>query len=184
MFRKQWKPKTERDETPPEIKDIDKARTRTMQRAVTLLAAKPRSIAELRQRLLEKQWTNAEIVESVLGKLEEYQFLNDERFARDYAASKLRQKPQGKRKLQQTLSQKQLDKEIVNIALEQVFEETPEDELVEKAIEKRINLKGFPKDRNETKKFYDYLLRQGFSYGLISEKMRQIKLEATEEFED
>ena len=152
-----------------------------MQRAVTLLAAKPRSRGELRQRLLEKQWTNGEIVESVLNKLEEYQFLNDERFAHDLAHSKLRQKPQGKRKLQQTLSQKQLDKETVSNALEQVFEETPESELVEKAIEKRINLKGFPKDRAETKKFYDYLLRQGFSYGLIGEKMREI---AKNEFDE
>jgi regulatory protein len=184
VFRKKWKPKTEQDETPLEIKDVEKARTRTMQRAVTLLAAKPRSRGELRQRLLEKQWTNTEIVESVLNKLEEYQFLNDERFAHDYAASKLRQKPQGKRKLQQTLSQKQLDKETVSNALEQVFEETPESELVGKAVEKRINLKGFPKDRDETKKFYDYLLRQGFSYGLIAEKMREIKLETTDEIEE
>ena len=184
MFRKKWKPKTEPDEAPPEIKDVDKARTRTMQRAVTLLAAKPRSRGELRQRLLEKQWTNAEIVEGVLNKLEDYQFLNDEKFAHDFAASKLRQKPQGKRKLQQTLSHKQLDKETVNIALEQVFEETPESEMVAKAIEKRINLKGFPKDRDETKKFYDYLLRQGFSYGLVSEKMREIKLETSDEIEE
>ncbi|MEP6924045.1 MAG: regulatory protein RecX [Pyrinomonadaceae bacterium] len=182
MFRKKWKPKTERDETPAEIKDVDKARTRTMQRAVTLLAAKPRSRGELRQRLLEKNWTNAEIVESVLQKLEEYKFLNDEQFAHDFAASKLRQKPQGKRKLQQTLARKQLDKETVETALEQVFEETPEIELVAQAIEKRIRLKGIPANRDETKKFYDYLFRQGFSYGLVSEKMREIAKDSVDEF--
>jgi regulatory protein len=173
MFRKKWKPKIETDE-PREIKDIAKARERTMQRAVTLLAAKPRSIGELRGRLLEKNWTNEEIVESVLIKLEEYKFVNDEQFAHDFAASKLRQKPQGKRKLQQTLANKQLGKETVEQALSQVYEETPENELIDQAIEKRINLKGVPRDRDEMKKFYDYFLRQGFSYGLISEKMREI----------
>ena len=145
-----------------------------MQRAVTLLAAKPRSIGELRQRLLEKNWTNEEIVESVLQKLEEYKLLNDQQFAHDYAASKLRQKPVGKRKLKQTLSQKQLDKETVESALEQVFEEIPESELVAQAIEKRIRVKGIPQDRDETKKFFDYLLRQGFSYDLVRDKMREI----------
>lgn len=168
----------ERDESGEEksfeITDIPKARKRTMERAVRLLAARPRSIGELKTRLLEKQWTNEEIVDSVLKTLEEHKFVNDEQFAHDFAASKLRQKPVGKRKLQQSLSQKQLDKETVNNALEQVYEETPESDVVAAAIEKRIRLKGLPKDRDETKKFYDYLMRQGFSYGLISERMREI----------
>lgn len=173
MFRKKWKPKNEAEE-PLEIKDVDKARKRTMERAVRLLAAKPRSIGELRERLLEKNWTNREIVETVLQKLEEYKFVNDDQFAHDFAASKLRQKPVGKRKLQQTLQQKQLGKETVEQALEQVYEETPEADLIAEAIRKRIRLKGFPENRDEAKKFYDYLMRQGFSYNLISEKMREI----------
>lgn len=176
MFKKKWKPKPARDaaEKPVEIIDIAKARKRTMERAVRLLAARPRSINELKSRLLEKQWTNEEIVDAVLKTLEEHKFVDDEQFAHDFAASKLRQKPQGKRKLQQSLSQKQLDKETVAGALEAVYEETPESDLVEEAIKKRIRLKGAPQDRAETKKFYDYLMRQGFSYGLISEKMREL----------
>lgn len=182
MFRKKWKPKTESDE-PVEIKDVDKARKRTMERAVRLLAAKPRSVGELRQRLLEKNWTNEEIVEGVLQRLEEYKFVNDEQFAHDFAASKLRQKPQGKRKLKQTLANKQLDKETVENALEQVYEETPESDLVAEAIEKRIRAKGIPKDRDETKKFFDYLMRQGFAYDLIRDKMREIVKEQINEDE-
>ena len=115
MFRKKPNPKTDE---PVEIKDAEKARKRTMERAVRLLAAKPRSVGELRERLLEKNWTNREIVESVLSKLEEYKFVNDEQFAHDFAASKLRQKPVGKRRLQQTLQQKQLAKETVEQELE------------------------------------------------------------------
>lgn len=88
------------------IKDVEKARERTMNRAVKLLAAKPRSIGELRERLLEKAWTNDEIVNLVLEKLKEYGYLDDEKYAVDLALSKLRQKPQGKRRLQQAMSQK------------------------------------------------------------------------------
>jgi regulatory protein len=142
-----------------------------MNRAVKLLAAKPRSVRELRERLLEKLWTNEAIVEGVIEKLKEYKYLDDERYARDVAVSKLLQKPQGKRRLQQTMSQKKLDKEIVDRAVAEAFEKLPEDALIEQAIAKRLRLKGTPATREDTKKFYDHLLRQGFGYDLIREKM-------------
>jgi regulatory protein len=145
-----------------------------MNRAVKLLAAKPRSVLELRERLLEKRWTDEEIVDGVLEKLKEYKYLDDEQFAKDLALSKLRQKPQGKRRLKQSLSQKKLDKEIVDDAITTAFEKLPEDELINRAIQKRLRLKGHPETREDKKKFYDFLLRQGFSFDLISTRMRDI----------
>jgi regulatory protein len=156
------------------IKDPERARERTMNRAVKLLAAKPRSIRELRERLLEKAWTSAEIVDAVLEKLKEYKYLDDDQFARDLAVSKLRQKPQGRRRLQQTMSQKQLDKDVVKGAIDAAFEKLPEAGLIGRAIEKRVRIKGVPETREDKKKFYDHLLRQGFAFDLIREKMRDI----------
>ena len=156
------------------VKDEVRSRERTMSRAVKLLAAKPRSVRELRDRLLEKLWTNDEIVDAVVEKLKEYKYLDDEQYARDLAVSKLRQKPQGKRRLQQTMSQKKLDKETVDAAITQAFEKLPEDELIDVAIAKRLRLKGKPETREDVKKFYDHLLRQGFSFDLIREKMSAV----------
>jgi len=145
-----------------------------MNRAVKLLAAKPRSVRELRERLLEKLWTNDEIVDAVIEKLKDYKYLDDEQYARDLAASKLRQKPQGKRRLQQSMSQKKLDKEIVEAAITEAFEKLPEEGLIDEAIAKRLRLKGRPQTREDTKKFYDHLLRQGFGFDLIREKMAAV----------
>ncbi len=156
------------------VNDAAKSRKRTMDRAVRLLAAKPRSVRELRERLLEKLWTNDEIVDGVIEKLKEYKYLDDEQFARDAALSKLRQKPQGKRKLQMSMSQKKLDKETVETAIAEAFDKIPESELIDRAIEKRLRLKGKPETREETKKFYDHLLRQGFGFDLIREKMSAV----------
>ncbi|MFN0280053.1 MAG: regulatory protein RecX [Pyrinomonadaceae bacterium] len=153
------------------MNDVERSRERTMNRAVKLLAAKPRSVRELRERLLEKLWTNDAVVDSVIEKLKEYKYLDDEQFAGDLAVSKLRQRPQGKRRLQQAMSQKKLDKEIVEAAIDSAFEKLPEDKLIDLAIEKRLRLKGKPGTREETKKFLDHLLRQGFGYDLIREKM-------------
>jgi regulatory protein len=174
--RKEIKPDEERV-----VKNPERARQKTFDRAVNLLAYKPRSVVELRTRLMEKEWTNSQIVEEVLVKLEGYGYLNDGQFAKDFAASQLRGKPIGKRVLRQKLAMKKLDKETIQAAIETVFEETPEAEVIERAVAKRLRLKGKPETREDVKKFYDYLLRQGFSYDMVSSKMREI---AARDFEE
>lgn len=172
------------DEEKRVVKDAERSRERTMNRAVKLLAAKPRSVGELRERLLEKLWTNEEIVDAVIEKLKDYKYLDDGQFARDFAVSKLRQKPQGKRRLQQTMSQKMLDKETVEAAITEAFEKNPESDLIDLAIEKQLRLKGIPETRDATKKFYDHLLRQGFSFDLIREKLAAISARRIDEAEE
>ena len=157
------------------VKDVEHSRERTMNRAVKLLAAKPRSVRELRERLLEKLWTDETIVDAVIEKLKEYNYLDDQQFARDVAISKLRQKPQGRRRLHQAMSQKKLDRETVENAIAAAYEKLPENELIDAAIEKRIRIKGKPETREDEKKFYDHLMRLGFGYGLIKEKLNELQ---------
>lgn len=171
MFRKYRKPVEDEDRV---VKDPLRSRERTMNRAVKLLAAKPRSIGELRTRLLEKHWTNDEIVDSVIEKLKEYKYLDDDQFAGDLALSKLRQKPQGKRKLQQSLSRKQISRETMDRAIESAFEKMPENELLDQAIAKRMRLKGVPETREDKKRFFDHLLRQGFDLGLVRDQLNAL----------
>jgi regulatory protein len=178
MRNRKWKPKRERatdeSESAPRTLDPDKARERTFQRAIKLLAAKPRSVAELRERLLEKQWTNESIVDNVLARLHEYGYLNDERFAFGYASFKVRQKPVGRQRLQRDLALKKVPRETADEALRLVFEETPEETLVDRAIEKRVRLRGRPQTRAEVKSLFDHLLRQGFSYEMVINKVRAL----------
>ena len=163
----------EAEERPRRPVDPEKARERTLQRAVKLLAAKPRSVAELRERLLEKEWTDEAAVEHALSKLQEYGYLDDDRFAFGFASYRVRQKPVGRQRLARDLQTKKVSKETADAALELVYQETPEEELITRAIEKRIRLRGRPATRQETKSLYDHLLRLGFSYDLIIRKVRE-----------
>lgn len=183
MRQRRWKPKVTQlhdDEQPsePRLFDLEKTRTRTMQRAVKLLAAKPRSIGELRERLLEKKTTNESVVDAVIKKLAEYGYLDDRRFALGYASSQVRQKPVGLHRLQRALQQKLVDQETAEEAIRLVFEETPETELIDRAIAKRVRLRGQPKTRAETKSLLDHLFRQGFSFELVTEKVRAVAKES------
>lgn len=177
MRKRKWKSNATQineaeTERPARILDPEKARAKTMKRAGNLLAAKPRSINELRERLLEKEWTNEEIVEGVIAKLGEYGYVNDERFAFGYASSRVRQRPLGRGRLLRDLQLKKVDRETADEAVRQVFEETPEEELIDRAIQKRIRLRGVPQTRAETKSLFDHLLRQGFSFDLVIRRVR------------
>lgn len=153
--------------------DPEKARARTLQRAVKLLAAKPRSVEELRERLLEREWTDEAAADYALSKLKEYGYLDDERFAFGFASYRVKQKPLGRQRLARDLKTRKVSKETADAALELVYQETPEEELITRAIEKRVRLRGRPATRQETKSLYDHLLRLGFPYDLIIRKVRE-----------
>ncbi len=156
------------------VSSPEQIRSRTFQRAAKLLAAKPRSIAELRERLAERSGVTEKLVDEVIARLKEYGYLDDERFALSYASLKVKQKPTGRRRLQQDLKMKQVPSAVAEEALNQVYAETSEDELIDRAIEKRIRLRGRPKSRLEAKSLFDHLLRQGFAFELVSVKVRHI----------
>ena len=160
----------------------DEIRARAFQRAVKLLAAKPRSIAELRERLAER-CSSKTVIETVIARLREYGYLDDERYALGYASSKVRQQPIGRRRLQLSLQRKKVDRAVADEALDQVFAETPEEELLDRALEKRVRLRGRPKTRAEAKSLFDHLLRQGFPFELVSQKVRAVSKADLEETE-
>ena len=152
----------------------EKMRERTFQRAAKLLAAKPRSIAELRERLLAGRPSNEDVVETVIARLREYGYLDDDRFAVGYASWKVKQRPIGRRRLERDLTMKQVDRTVAEEALDQVFAETSEEELIDRAIEKRTRLRGLPTTRTEAKSLFDHLLRQGFPFDLVGDKVRAV----------
>jgi regulatory protein len=163
------------------VLDPAKARARVFQRAARLLAAKQRSVAELRERLLAGRGATKANVEEVIARLREYGYLDDERFAQSYASLRLQQRPIGRHRLQRDLWLKKIDKKTADSALDQIFEQTPEGDLIDQAIARRVRLRGKPKTREEAKKLFDHLLRQGFPFELVSEKVRAL---AKDEIDD
>jgi regulatory protein len=154
--------------------DPAKARERVFQRAAKLLAARQRSVAELREKLSTTRGATKANVEEVIARLSEYGYLDDAKFAESYASLRLRERPIGRRRLERDLWLKKVDKKTAETALDEVFESTPEAELIDRAIAKRVRLRGRPKTREDAKKLFDHLLRQGFEFELVSEKVRAV----------
>ena len=150
------------------------ARARLFQRAAKLLAARQRSVAELREKLSTSRGASQPVVEEVIARLTEYGYLDDAKFAQTYASLRLRERPLGRRRLQRNLWQKKVDKQTAEAVLDEVFVATPERDLIDRAIAKRIRLRGKPATREDARKLFDHLLRQGFEFDLVSEKVRSI----------
>lgn len=147
---------------------------KTMQRAFRLLSYKPRTVGEMRGRLLEKEWADADIVEQVIERLRELNYLNDETYASNFASSRLTMKPLGPARLRRDLQLRKLPQETVEATLTEAYIERPEEELIESALTKRIRLKGLPSDRAGRGKLLAWLMRRGFSYDLAMRKLREI----------
>lgn len=171
------------DDKPARPVDPEKARTRTLQRAVKLLAAKPRSVGELRERLSEKAWATDDAIDYALAKLQEHKYLDDAQFAQVFANSRVKQKPMGRSRVAMDLTKKKIDPDTAQAALDKIFDETPESELVEEAIARYLRTRGAPTDRAAQKRLFDFLMRRGFSYDLIAPRVRAAAANAEDETE-
>jgi regulatory protein len=143
-----------------------------MARAVRLLAAKSRSRAELRERLLEK--ADEITVDRAIQRLEQLGYLNDERFAASFAASKISTRPIGSARLRRDLHRRQVASDVAESAIKVAYEETSEETLIDRAIAKRLRIRGKPETREETHKLFAHLMRQGFGFDLVMKKIRRI----------
>jgi len=146
---------------------------KTMERALKLLSFKPRSIAQMRERLLEKEWAEEAIVDRVIERLKELGYLNDEQFAASYASARLSARPLGRTRLRRDLQNKKLPSQITEQTLDEVYADGAEEDLLDRAIAKRLRLKGTPQTPEDVKKLFDYLIRRGFSYQLVLRKVRE-----------
>jgi SOS response regulatory protein OraA/RecX len=66
-----------------------------------------------------------------------------------------------------------LPNEITEQTLDQIYEGDAEEELIDRALAKRLRLKGAPATPEAAKKLFDYLMRRGFGYDLVRRKVRE-----------
>jgi len=141
--------------------------------AFSLLAARSYSEEQLRRRLAAKFGAAPEI-DNCIGLLKQKGYVNDSRLAESYAAHRTGIKAIGRARLARELAGKLLSREVIESALNRAFRALPEEELIDRAIDKRVRTKGVPVSQSDRKKMFDYLVRLGFDYDLILRKVRSL----------
>lgn len=149
-------------------------------RAMKLLSIKSRTEAELREKLLARA-VSEQVVDQVIAQLKAWRYLDDEQFAADYSSSRLQQRPLGRRRLSWELTHRKVPQPIVESTLDHAYGQCNEDELIDRAIAKRLRLRGRPRDRQQAKKLFDYLIRLGFASELVRRKVAEVCHEPLDE---
>lgn len=139
--------------------------------AFDYLSYRIRSISEIKKKLKTKKLSDSNI-ERVITHLTELGLINDEDFARQLVNEKIKNKPAGKKYLQQKLFQKGIPKQISEDVLNNIFTVDIEKELALKVYDKlKPKLSGLD-IQDKKKKIYETLARKGFDYEIINEIIR------------
>ena len=148
--------------------------------AIRALMRRAHSVHEMREYLQARAETE-EHVGVVLQRLKEMQYLDDARYARDYARVHAQQRRQGKFRIARELRGRGVPDRHIEAALETAFAETDEAALARSRIERRLARIHAPLDENKRASIYRSLLRAGFSSDVIRDELRAaLKTDAAE----
>lgn len=138
-------------------------------------AYQERSHVEVKEKLysfgLRKQ-----VVEEALSQLIEEDYLNEERFAVQFAGGKFRMKQWGRIKIKHALKQKQVSEYCIKKALKEIDEQAYSTTLQKLAAQKWKTIKG-PEVNAFVKmgKTTDYLLQKGYEPELVKKTLQALK---------
>ena len=122
---------------------------------------RPHSVREIEQYLVRKD-ADAKVTQALMDYLSERGYLDDQKFAQSWVASRMRTKAVSRRRLVAELRKKGVDEVAIEMALtEEGFDEM---DALKTIVAKKRHLSRYQDD----KKFLTYLLRQGFSYDQVN----------------
>lgn len=144
--------------------------------ACQILTRRSCSVKTLRDRLASKGFTE-EIIDGVISRLLELNYLNDQSYAYNYGVSLLRSRSIGRARLSRRLHEKQISDEDISCALAQLYTDGLESELCDQAIAKHTRIHGRPEDYIQSRKLVAHLVRLGFPLDMIRSKVRGLRTE-------
>jgi regulatory protein len=131
------------------------------------------SIHEMRD-YLARRAEDKELISPVIARLRELKYLDDARYAIDYARQHARTRRQGRFRIARELRGRGVPDRHIESALEAVFAETDEATLVRARLKRRLaNLRG-PLDQRKIASLYRSLLGAGFASDIIRTELRNI----------
>ena len=147
--------------------EVDEEIDRAKQRAFTYLAHKPRTEEEVRRKL-RKQDLGRRVINEVVDRLYELDYLDDEQYAADYAHNRFSNKGYGPIRIERELIKRGIDRHLAERAVAEFFEEESEIEMArEQAKKKWSRVAGEPDIRKQKRKLFGYLQRRGFTPDII-----------------
>lgn len=142
---------------------------RALERALGYLARRPHSTAEVRQKLKTAK-VAAEVIEAVLARLLELQYLDDQAFAQQWVKSRGEFHPRSKAQLRQELRQKGVADEIISMALADLDSL----DLAYRAAQRKAARLRAADRRSFQQALGPFLARRGFGYDTVQQALDRL----------
>jgi regulatory protein len=146
---------------------------RTYDRAVMMLAARGRAAKDL-ERLLVRKGEPAEFARLAVERLASEGFVDDDAYARSFVRSKSSGAGLARRRLQQELTRKGVERAVAADAIDEVFAEEEVDEVAAAtalARKRARSLHGVDA-QSQRRRIYSFLARRGYSPDTITSAIR------------
>jgi regulatory protein len=151
--------------------------SRAVGAAMNLLARRPRSESEVRDRLKRKGYP-PETIDAAISKLESWRYVDDEAFARYWVDNREANKPRGRRLLEQELRLKGVDRETIRQTIDETELDEPSTALRLAATKLRTYGKLDPAVAR--RRLGAFLLRRGYGYNVVRPTLDRLFGEAEE----
>lgn len=168
------------DEVAPALRDriLDEgANLATYDRAVRFLAARSRSVSELRRRLQQAKEEPARI-ERALARLIEQGFLDDTEYARQLARVKVQGQGVSRRRFRQELFKRGVAADAGDHALEELESEGGIDEAaaIERLVRKKARALASLDPATRQRRLWAFLARRGYESDAIRQALRRFEV--------
>jgi regulatory protein len=149
------------------MNDREAAVSRVKREAYRLLAVRGRTARELRDRLRQHGYLSADIDE-VMHQLVNDGYVDDRKFAFDWARYRLQEKPLGRRRLAWEIQRRGIDSKLLEEVLDNIYTEFSPVALAEQALRRHLRHTSVPRSTSERKKLSRYLMNLGFDLDTIA----------------
>ena len=139
--------------------------------ALKVIEFKDRTEKELRQKLTEKGYDEITI-EDEIEFLKNYGFINDSRYAERFVLDAVNLKKWGKARIKSELIRKGVEREVIDNAIEEAFDEIDDDRLFSE-MQKRFGNSDFSNMKERTR-IFNFYMRRGFSPDEIKGAMNRM----------
>ncbi|MGH9740028.1 MAG: regulatory protein RecX [Candidatus Acidiferrales bacterium] len=141
--------------------------------AIRALMRRAHSIHEMRA-YLERRAEDKESVSQVIARLREQNYLDDGRYALEFAHQHAKLRRQGRFRIARELRTRGVPDRYIDVALETAFADTSEAELVRTRLKRRLSHVRGALSQRQVAGIYRSLLRAGFAADVIRVELRGI----------
>jgi regulatory protein len=145
--------------------------------ALRALMRRAHSVHQMRE-LLERRAERPDDVRAVLDRLKQNSYLDDARFAAEFARVHAQARRQGRYRITRELRTRGVPDRHIEAALDAAFANTSEAELIRAKLKRKLAQFRGPIDQRKTASLYRSLLRAGFSGDAVRDALREARVDA------